>query len=70
MFIDPGITTDLEGIIPLCSTGLFPLTSIILVEAVNTTLAPSTASFSIFTPSTTIDLEPTNALSSIITGAA
>ena len=42
----------------------------ILVLMVNTTLAPSTASFSTRTPSTTIQRLPINAPSSIITGAA
>ena len=69
-FIDPGITTDLDGISPLYSIGFLPLTSIIFVEAVRTTLAPRTASSSIFTPSTTMHLEPTKTLSSMITGAA
>ena len=42
----------------------------ILVDEVNTTFAPRTASSSIRTPSTTILLEPKKALSSTITGAA
>jgi len=42
----------------------------IFVEAVKTTLAPRTASFSTFMPSTTIHREPIKALSSIITGDA
>ena len=46
------------------------VTSIILVEAVKTTLAPRTASFLIITPSTIILLEPKKTLSSIITGEA
>ena len=37
---------------------------------VNTTFAPKTASFPTLTPSTTIQRDPINALSSIITGAA
>ena len=64
------MTTDLAGTNPLRSTGVSPVTSIILVEAVSTTLAPNTASFSMRTPSTTIHLDPMNTLSSIITGAA
>ena len=63
----PGITTDLEGTSPFVSTGLSPVTSIILVDPVNTTLAPKTASLPTLTPSTTMHLEPINALSSIIT---
>src|SRR5690606_26522300 len=47
-----------------------PDTSIILVEAVNTTLAPNTASVSTRMPSTTMVREPTKTLSSMITGAA
>ena len=50
--------------------GSLPVTSIIFVEAVKQTLAPKTASFSTRTPSTTMHLEPINAPSSIITGAA
>src|SRR5690606_11964836 len=50
--------------------GSGPLTSIILVDAVSTTLAPNTASVSTWTPSTTIALDPTKTLSSMITGAA
>ncbi|MNL17200.1 hypothetical protein D3C87_1382810 [compost metagenome] len=42
----------------------------ILVDAVKTTFAPNTASVSTRIPSTTIALEPTNTLSSMITGAA
>lgn len=64
------MTTERAGTIPFISTGSSPVTSIIFVEAVSTTLAPSTASFSTRTPSTTIDLDPKKALSSIITGAA
>ena len=66
----PGITTERAGTIPLYSLGLLPFTSIIFVEAVSTTLAPSTASFSILIPSTTIYLDPIKASSSIITGDA
>ena len=44
--------------------------SIIFVDAVSTTLAPITASLPTWTPSTIIDLEPINELSSIITGVA
>ena len=69
-FVVPGMTTDLEGTIPLCSIGFLPLTSMIFVDDVITTLAPSTASFYILTPSTMIDLEPIKASSSIITGEA
>ena len=36
----PGITTDLDGISPLCSIGLLELTSIIFVDEVITTFAP------------------------------
>ena len=64
------MTTDLDGIYPLISFGFSFVTSIILVDAVKTTLAPKTASLSIFTPSTIMDLEPINALSSMITGDA
>src|SRR5687767_712471 len=67
---DPGITTDLSGTYPLCSTGSFPVVSIIFVDIVSTTFAPSTASFPTLTPSTTIQREPMKAPSSIITGAA
>lgn len=40
------------------------------MDAVRTTFAPKTASFSMWTPSTTMHLEPTKTSSSIITGAA
>ena len=40
----------------------------ILVDAVKTTFAPKTASFSIRIPSTITHLEPMNVSSSIITG--
>src|ERR1700712_5494761 len=66
----PGITTLLDGTRPLYSTGSAPLTSIILVDLVSTTFAPSTASFSTSTPSTTIQRLPTKHPSSIITGLA
>ena len=66
----PGITTDFDGMYPLRYFGLSPLTSIIFVDEVKTTFAPKTASFSILTPSTIIHLDPMNASSSIITGAA
>src|SRR5690606_19766085 len=59
-----------SGTYPLISTGVSPVTSIILVEAVNTTFAPNTASFPTRTPSTTIQRDPIKALSSIMTGAA
>src|SRR5687768_5347918 len=55
---------------PLVSIGSDPLTSMILVDCVSTTLAPSTASFSTRTPSTTIHLDPIKQPSSIITGLA
>src|SRR5579863_9458447 len=42
----PGMTTLRAGIRPLYSTGPGPLTSMIRVDWVSTTLAPSTASFS------------------------
>ncbi len=64
------MTTDRAGTIPLYSIGSLPVTSMILVEAVNTTLAPKTASVQTRTPSTTILLDPTKALSSMITGEA
>src|SRR5690606_22881314 len=67
---DPGITTERAGTYPLYSIGSSPETSMIFVEAVNTTLAPNTASDSTRTPSTTIAREPTKTLSSIITGDA
>ena len=66
----PGMTTERAGTCPLYSTGVGPLTSMILVDAVNTTLAPSTASFSMRTPSTTMHREPIKQSSSMITGAA
>ena len=66
----PGITTEFSGTIPLYSFGSSPVTSIIGVVAVIVTFAPMTAPFSIYTPSTMIDLEPINAPSSIITGIA
>src|SRR4029453_15952773 len=62
------MTTLLAGTRPLYSTGSLPLTSIIFVLCVSTTLAPSTASFSTITPSTTIDLDPRKQPSSIIPG--
>src|SRR5690606_28638685 len=65
-----GITTDLAGTTPLYSTGSVPLTSMIFVEAVSTTLAPNTASDSTWTPSTTMARDPTKTLSSMMTGAA
>src|SRR5690606_27405885 len=65
-----GITTDLAGTSPLYSTGSVPLTSMIFVDAVSTTLAPNTASASTCTPSTTMARDPTKTLSSMITGAA
>ena len=68
--IVPGITTDFSGTYPLISTGLTPVTSIIFVDPVKTTLAPNTASFSTLTPSTTMHLDPMKQSSSIITGAA
>ena len=52
---------------PLYSIGSSPLTSIILVDCVNTTFAPSTASFSTITPSTRIQREPKKKLTSKIT---
>ncbi len=48
--------------------GLSFVTSIIFVEEVITTLAPSTASSSTITPSTIIHLDPRKALLPIITG--
>src|SRR5690606_27501706 len=65
-----GITTLRAGTLPLYVTGSSPVTSIILVDWVSTTLAPRTASFSTCTPSTTMHREPTKTLSSIIVGAA
>ena len=64
------MTTDLSGTSPRYSLGSVPETSMTLVEAVITTLAPNTASFPILAPSTTMHLDPIKALSSIITGAA
>ena len=55
---------------PLIYFGLLPVTSIILVDAVNTTFAPRTASFSTLTPSTTMQRDPKKTLSSIMTGDA
>ena len=55
---------------PFVSMGFEPVTSIILVDAVKTTFAPRTASLPTRTPSTTIHLDPKNALSSTMTGAA
>src|SRR5690348_16983184 len=66
----PGITTLPAGTRPLYSMGEDLVTSIILVDCVSTTLAPSTASFSTITPSTTIDLLPIKQPSSTITGLA
>ena len=56
------------GTSPRSSTGSSPRTSMIGVEAVSTTLAPSTASRPTRTPSTTMQREPTKAPSSTITG--
>src|ERR1700760_3004581 len=67
---EPGITTERAGTRPLYSTGCSLVTSMILVDAVSTTLAPNTTSLSRCTPSTTIAREPMKQLSSIITGAA
>src|ERR1051325_11408025 len=64
------MTTEREGTTPLYSFGTASVTSIILVDCVNTTLAPSTASFSTLTPSTTIQRLPIKQPSSIITGLA
>ena len=66
----PGTTTEPAGTRPRCSTGSGPVTSMIGVEAVSTVLAPSTAPSSTSSPSTTIDLLPMNAPSSMITGLA
>ena len=63
--LEPGITTEFSGTSPLISIGSCPVTSIIGVEAVIVTFAPITAPFLTLTPSTIIDLEPINALSSI-----
>ena len=68
--IVPGITTDLSGTSPLYSMGLSPVTSMILVDIVRTTLAPRTASLPILTPSTTIQRDPIKQSSSMMTGAA
>ena len=51
-------------------TGSAPVTSMICVDCVNTTLAPSTASLSTMTPSTTIHREPIKQSSSMIFGLA
>ena len=40
LVLDPGITTDLAGTIPLCSTGSRPVTSMMGVLEVKTTPAP------------------------------
>ena len=43
--IAPGITTLLAGTLPFISTGSLPLTSMIFVDWVNTTLAPKHSFF-------------------------
>src|SRR2546426_312717 len=66
----PGITTLRAGIIPLITFSFAPVTSWIGVLEVSTTPAPSTASSSTRTPSTTMHRLPMNAPSSMITGRA
>src|SRR5579862_5166425 len=68
--IVPGMTTERAGTRPLDICACDPRTSTIDVLAVSTTPAPNTASRSTRTPSTTIEREPTNAPSSMMTGAA
>ena len=62
--------TERAGTRPLVMTGSLPVTSTMGVDAVSTTLAPSTASSSTTTPSTTMEREPMKAPSSMITGEA
>ncbi len=64
------MTTDLGGITPLKIFSSDPVTSMILVEDVRTTLAPRTASSPMRTPSTTMLREPMKAPSPMITGLA
>jgi hypothetical protein len=66
----PGITTERAGTRPLWTTSCGPLTSMMCVEAVMTTFAPSTASSSTSTPSTRMQRLPMNAPSSTMFGRA
>src|SRR5262245_18313801 len=66
----PGITTERGGTRPRVITSVAPVTCAIGVDAVSTTPAPSTASSSTITPSTTIARDPTKQPSSTITGRA
>ena len=51
LLVIPGMTTERGGTTPLYIFSSSPVTSMIFVEDVNTTLAAITASLSIFTPS-------------------
>jgi hypothetical protein len=64
------MTTLRAGIRPFHSRGSGPVTSMMRVLAVSTVFAPSTASSSTTTPSTTIARLPMNAPSSTMTGRA
>ena len=64
----PGITTLRAGTRPLWTRSSGPVTSMICVDEVSTTLAPSTASSSTTTPSTTMQRLPMKAPSSMMTG--
>src|SRR5512138_521904 len=64
------MTTDRAGTRPLYTTSCGPVTSMIGVDAVITTFAPSTASSSTRTPSTRMQRLPMNAPSSTTLGPA